>query len=132
MCIFCEFKRETGEKRERGCMLSMSGCEIYCEGTLARKIIRCNGRVERKAQTSHFVFAAQFDIIVAHIASDWYLYASGCRCECSCSQTTIVTSDTFPVIFHVDAERVALRASENVIGLRIVMRGSFVWDFIPI
>lgn len=43
-----------------------------------------------------------------------------------------VTLDTFPVIFHIDAEKVAQRASEHVIGLRKVMHVSFVWHFIPI
>lgn len=105
-------------------MLSMSGCEIQREGTLAREIIRCNGRVERKAQTSHAEFAAQFDIIVAFIAVRIYAHqdvgvwvpAHNCH----------VTLDTFPLIFNAVAEKFAQRASEHVIGLRTFMSNSFV------
>lgn len=84
--------------------------------------------MERKAQTSHFVFAAQFDIIVAFIA------IGICACQdvgvCGLFMLTNhnshVTLDTFPVIFHVDAEKVAQRASEHVIGLRKIMHDYFV------
>ncbi len=46
---------------------------------------------------------------------------------CSCSSHNChVTLDMFPVIFHIDAEKVVQRASEYVIGLRKVMCDSFV------
>ena len=77
--------------------------------------------MERKAQTSHFVFAAQFDIIVAFIA------IGICACQdvgvCGLFMLTNhnshVTLDTFPV-------KVAQRASEHVIGLRKIMHDYFV------
>lgn len=85
--------------------------------------------MERKAQTPHFVFAVQFDIIVAFIAIRIRVRQTVGVCACVfllANRNCHVTLDMFPVIFHADCENVAQRASEHVNGLRKVMCYSFV------
>ncbi len=48
--------------------------------------------MERKAQTPHFVFAVQFDIIVAFIANRVSVRQAVGVCLCVLAQATIVTS----------------------------------------